>query len=175
MIGVKLLRIAVKVVSVVESGQVISLRQMDNVPVLRQLDGPHHPGPDDLCPWERLGHEIHGAQRETLHLRILVSRNYYNRERRVILAVLQLSDHVKTMHPRQLQSQQNQAKWFPMLTDDLKPLLAAACDEDIIISRQNGVEVYLIILVIVNDEDGSLTVGGMKSHVGRWHEFISFL
>ena len=162
-VHVKLLRIPVEELPVVESRQLIPFRPADDIPVLGELDGAPHSGLDDLRLRIGLGNKIDGAQSQALHLRIFVGGHYNHGDPGQIRICLELMENIQAIHIAQNEIQKYQAQEVFVLIDDLQGLPARGGKENpIIVLFQNTAQHHTVDGFIFDHQNQPFSNRSMK-------------
>ena len=148
-------RVVIKIFAIVQAGQRVSLRRMDDLPVLRQLNYAADPGEYD--PFRRigLGDKVHRAKLKTFHFGFLVRCHDDHRELRPLRGLFQLLQHGDACHDGHQKVKQNQRDLPLAACDFLQRFLTVFREDHIIFIRESHPQDLSVDLFIIHDQNQS--------------------
>ena len=169
---VKLLRVTVKVFSVIQSGQLIPFRELDDIPVFRQLDRVQDPGLDHAFHRIGLRHEVDRAQVQALDFRFFFRGRHDHGNEREFRILPYLFQHLDSGHHRHQNIQQKKRQCFLVTAEHLHRLRSVTGVKNLILVLQDVSQYLPVDQFIIGNQDLPLAVGGMKFLMIFRHRFL---
>ena len=166
---VELLRVAVEVLLVEQSCQILTFRGLDDASVFVEFDGLLHAGEDDIRNGEWLQDEIRSAHLQGVDLCGVIGGEYDDRQIGVIIAGLHPLDHFEAVHVRHPQIHEDQRQQIPVLLDLLDGFFAVARHEAVEVLLDDVPQHFPVDLFVIDDEDQPLAGDRMEFHMTFQH------